>query len=267
MRSLTVLALMLTMWVVTPAAPAHSAGSCHGRTATIESNGGQVIGTEGYDVIVAHGPADIVALGGPDLICTVGGTVDAGSGADLLELRGGDVDVTMGGGLDRVLVFSDDSIGSTGTPPGGGDLDGGPGRDSIELSAGHVEARLANDAVDLDGGHARYAVSGFTTIELKARRIDARGSRGRDLLYVASCHARVAGGGGNDQLGDASTPNDITDLGCGRQNVRLEGGSGNDILFGSRGADVLVGGSGWDRADGDRGRDRCEAERETSCER
>jgi Ca2+-binding RTX toxin-like protein len=265
MRSLTVLALMLDMWGAAPA-PAHSAGSCHGRTATIESDGGQVVGTEGPDVIVTHGRADILALGGADTICTVGGTVDAGTGADLLELRGGEVGAAMGGGLDRVVVFSDDSIAGTGTPAGGGNLDGGPGYDSIELTAGHVEARLAHNAVDLDGGHARYTVAGFTVIELKARRIDARGTRGRDQLVVASCHARVEGSAGNDQRGDVSTPNDIASLGCGHQDVRLEGGAGNDILFGSRGADVLVGGSGWDRADGERGRDRCGAERETSCE-
>jgi hypothetical protein len=106
-RALVVLALLAAPVAGVPEATA-SGASCHGRPATIVSDGGIVKGTEGPDVIVSTGYLDLRAGAGDDVVCASGKVdmIDAGSGNDLIDIRGNTdryAQVTLGTGSDTFI--------------------------------------------------------------------------------------------------------------------------------------------------------------------
>lgn len=65
----TALAALTPAPALLVAAPATGAGeTCRGLVATIVVTGGEVSGTEGPDVVVITGPADVDTLGGDDVV-------------------------------------------------------------------------------------------------------------------------------------------------------------------------------------------------------
>ncbi len=256
------------------AAPA----TCQGVPATITSDGGPVMGTEGDDVISTAGVVDIQALGGNDVICLTAGKVDAGpgndsvlslstdssdpssatltaslgDGADTFTASSGRYDTSLGAGADRVVITGFDM---------GGSFDGGADRDLLLFTdTTRIEVDLRRGGVAMGG--QTFAVSGIEDVTAVASRIEVRGDSKRNAFDLTGCIVKGYGGGGNDALGLGS-PNGVH---CTRRNLQLYGEGGNDRLTGNRLGNVLVGGGGRDAANGKGGRDRCVAESRVHCE-
>ncbi len=109
MKTLAAAAALGTLLTVSalPGAPSYAVETCHGRSATVVLDAeGNLVGTSGPDVIVAHGGQRVDAGDGDDLICLVsddvGIEVDAGPGDDTVDAtRSRDFSVvSLGAGKD-----------------------------------------------------------------------------------------------------------------------------------------------------------------------
>ena len=278
--SLTLVGLVIAATVAVVPLPSAQAAppTCEGRAATILSDGGDVTGTEGDDVISTTGAVDIKALGGNDVICLALGRVDAGPGNDsvlsLATASSGTTSVTvsatlgdgddtftassgryaasLGAGADRVVITTFDIAGSF---EGGADRDG-----LLFLDTTRIEVDLRRGGVSMGG--QTFGVSGIEDVTATASRMEVRGDSKRNVFDLTGCLVKGYGGGGNDALGLGS-PNGVQ---CTSRNLKLYGEGGNDRLTGNRLANVLVGGGGRDAANGKGGRDRCVAESRVHCE-
>lgn len=130
-----------------------------------------------------------------------------------------------------------------------------------------VNGTSGNDA--LSGGGEADTISGLAGNDV------LNGNGGNDRLDGGTGSNLLNGGAGNDTLVysaapqsggrisciesiDAGAGNDIVDLTSSRYgygNVRIDGGSGNDVLWASGGNDTLIGGSGNDQLHGGAGND------------
>ena len=268
MRRALTLALTTALLTLLPSGAVPAAGACLLGTATIESTGGTVTGTEGDDIILVTGPATISALGGHDRICAVAGsTVDAGAGNDSLELSGSSdqpVEVDLGDGDDRLVVGSRES-----RPAVTGDVHAGDGRDLLELSA---DKRID---VDLSGGNVKVrqqhvltflVIDGFVDAVAVAPRVNVSGDRWANEVAAWACYATVHAGAGRDRVHLYAAPGSFRSRRCPTdRHARFFGAAGDDVLTGLRWSDRLVGGPGHDVAQGHGGRDECVAEVEVRC--
>jgi Ca2+-binding RTX toxin-like protein len=205
-------------------------GPCSGPS-TPANERGEIVGTDGDDILIGTETSDIMyGKSGDDILCGLGGgegPMDGGPGSDVLYGGDGGDDFMSGGtGADR--LFGEN--GQDGFYPG-------PGRD--EADAG-------------DGGAVVYyhLIRGSVSVDL-ARGV-ARNREGDDTLTAVT---GVFGTNGDDQL-----------RGSGAEDF-LFGDRGDDRIKGRGTADILIGGSGQDKAGGGTGRDQCSAERTRSCER
>jgi Ca2+-binding RTX toxin-like protein len=297
MRICSALAIALvvssTLALTAPLAPTYAAAAvCQGQPATIEGSTGTITGTEGNDVIVSTGPGtEVKALGGDDIICVVGGTVETGPGDDSVvstapvgihttvflfggndRYAGGDggdtvtadevtsMHVTMGSSFGVVELYPTSTVGT-------GTVDFG-------TTPGHLFAfGLETSRVDLAGQTA--SVDGLLTITTThMRSATATGCRvrmkGDDANNVLDAYGRdvvVSGGDGRDTLARVGNRFDLDLPPCGRYKSVFRGQGGPDRLSGRIGDDVLLGGRGRDVAQGRGGLDTCRAEVERGCER
>ncbi len=280
--------------------PAHAAGTCQGRAATIEGSG-DLTGTSGDDVILAIGAATVRGNGGTDLVCHTGSQVfvfgerisvlsqaPAGTGGTVYlsatsyasyvgtpatetvyiwrsSPTAFDVDLTSGGN-DTAVVVADVNPTAVST----GSVRFGPGAtELIAVGFENTDVDLANGTLSIDGA-VTATVSGTSNVYALGKRVSLRGDSGANRLRVRGCDAVVKGGKGPDVL--AKGPyDDGLDPGtrCAGEGggYTLKGGDGNDTLSGTVGNDRLLGGPGRDTANGRGGHDRCRTEVVRHCGR
>ena len=274
------------------AGPAHAVAVCQGQPATIEGSTGTITGTEGNDVIVSTGVDTVVmALGGNDLICVVGGEVHTGAGDDSVVSTGpvgittvaflfGGTDTFVGGaGISDVVVDEISSFhvtfrGSSGvmelyptSTPGTGTVDFG-------ASYGYLYAfGLHKSKVDMAAQTASIDdLLQVTTIGLRNAtatgcKVRMKGNSANNVLDAYGHNIVSSGGGGRDNLGRVGNGFDLDLPKCGRYKSVFRGQAGPDRLYGRLGDDVLIGGTGHDVANGAGGVDTCRTEVRKNCER
>ncbi len=228
-----------------------AAPTCHGKRATIVSNGARIVGTKAPDVIVA-GAADnsIYGEGGNDLVCGGGGkdTIYGGRGKDILygeegndTLYGERGSDDLDGGGDEDVLFGESGNDRIDGGGGNGDrVNGGPGDDTLNGGPGDFDVLTGgpgNDSVNGGPGEhdiASYAGTGGTvTVDLASQIVS--GAEGEHLSGIED----AIGGAGNDTLiANQGTPN------------RLDGGPGDDTLRGDGSGDEAFGGPGSDECTG-----------------
>lgn len=198
-------------------------------------------GFENAHVLAPGHEVGVVGTSDPNEIYVVGDvSIQAGAGPDRITLHGAIVSVVGGAGRDLVGV------------QGYGDFE--------------------EEEVLFDLGRQLYTRAGSAPVPFETEKLDIAGtgaareyvqvlgSPRKDVVTIGACGAVVRGKQGADRLISNAEQ-------CGRVQVELYGGSGNDRLRGAVGRDVLIGNAGRDRADGDLGQDVCRAEVERSCER
>ena len=274
------------------AGPAHAVAVCQGQPATIEGSTGTITGTEGNDVIVSTGVSTVVmALGGNDLICVVGGEVHTGAGDDSVLSTGpvgittvaflfGGTDTFVGGaGISNVVVDEISSFhvtftGSSGvmelyptSTPGTGTVDFG-------ASYGYLYAfGLHKSKVDMAAQTAsiddllRVTTIGLRNATATGCKVRMKGNTANNVLDAFGHNIVSSGGGGRDNLGRVGNGFDLDLPKCGRYKSVFRGQAGPDRLYGRLGDDVLVGGTGRDVANGAGGVDTCRTEVRKNCER
>lgn len=197
--------LLLSTAYAGPASGAPAPATCQGVTATITGTG-EVVGTNGPDVIVA-GTADTLvrARGGDDLVCG-SYRVDGGRGDDEIHVdvelgRFGEVFVRAGAGDDRVELHDDIESPAAGTDVGtyGGTGDdvlvgsdsiswllGGPGNDRlVARRGGEIMDGGPGDDV-LVGGRGQeimYAGAGDDVMRARAAQDELQGGPGYDEAW------------------------------------------------------------------------------------
>ncbi len=275
-----------------PAAPSYAATMCQGKPATIEGSTGILTGTEGDDVIVAHGTAvGVNALGGNDLICVDGNDVSTGLGDDSVVsnapsgaftsvslVGGNDTYVSRAGGRSDVTVDAISSFHAV--------LDGGgtvllnptstPGTGTIEFGTvsshlyafGEKQARvdLAAQTASVDG-LLTVTTSGLRYATATGCKVRMKGNDKNNVLDAFGHNIVVSGGAGRDLLRRVGNGFDLDLPKCGRYKSVFRGQGGPDRMYGRLGDDVLIGGPGPDVADGAGGVDTCRAEVRKNCER
>jgi hypothetical protein len=275
-----------------PTGTASAVTVCQGKPATIEGSTGILTGTEGDDVIVAHGTAvGVKALGGDDTICVDGGDVSTGLGDDSVvsnapsgaftsvSLVGGhDTYVSRAGGSSEVIV---DAISSFHLVLAGGgtlqlDPTSTPGTGTVEFgtASSHLYAFGEKQArVDLSAQTASVdgllfvTMSGLRNATATGCRVRMKGNDKRNDLDAFGHNVVIAGGEGRDLLRRVGNGFDLDLPACGHSRSVLRGQGGPDRMTGRAGDDVLIGGPGHDVADGAGGVDICRAEVRKHCER
>jgi Ca2+-binding RTX toxin-like protein len=287
----TTLAAPFALALTGAAAPSYAATMCQGKPATIEGSNGILTGTEGDDVIVAHGTATgVQALGGNDLICVEGGNVAVGLGDDSVvstapsgsftsvSLVGGNDSYVSEAGSSEVIV---DAITSFHADLGGGgtvqlDPTSTPGTGTIHFgtASSHLYAFGERRAsVDLSAktanvdGLLEVTMTGLRNATATGCKVRMRGNDKRNDLDAYGHDVVVSGGGGRDLLRRVGNGFDLDLPRCARYKSVFLGQGGPDRLSGRLGADVLIGGPGHDVADGAGGVDTCRAEVRKHCER
>ena len=168
---------------------------------------------------VIHGN-DTVTLSGAFGPITEPATINGGPGND--TIRGGAGSDTLNGGIDNDRIIWN--------PGDGSDvIVGGDGFDVFELSGSS-----AADEITITRNPAAPRIT--VTV----------GTIATDVSTIE--HIVVNGGDGDDRIVASGDLALIT-------NLRLEGGSGDDIVRGGNGADVLLGGPGLDKLSGLQGDD------------
>jgi len=231
------LATILAILVVGPAAFAENEPQCAGVKATIVGDldgDGVIRGTPGPDVIVGTAGDDrIESLGGKDRICAYGGadTIFSGFGNDVVYAGGGDDIVNGGNGADKILGGDGADI-----------LRGGGGADHIRGFDGDDVLRGGDGFDKLEGGNGEDDLrggNGNDTLE---------GGMGRDDLYGQGGKDIVRGGPGTDRLWG------------GKGDDIVEGGDQADRIWAGGGVNLIDGGFGYDLCDGPGATSECEAE-------
>ena len=151
---------------------------CAGMIVTIAGSG-EIIGTDGDDVILASAGSDSIYAGaGDDIICALDGgdVIDAGSGDDVIYAGSGNDVIYAGNGRDLVFAGKDDDIVNAGA--GNDRAFGGPGTDIVRGNEG--ADRLGGGPGDdtLVGGPGTDRLSGGADIDT------CKGSAGRDRYFL-----------------------------------------------------------------------------------
>ena len=275
MRAELVALLVAALPAVVPTPAAHAAETCQEKLVTIsDSDGGNVEGTDGDDVILTTGDdtTTIIGKGGDDTICLGEGVVFGGPGRDSVYVGGEveteyldvrdaeDLDITIGaGGAYLQLVNIRRGVGTL-------DVSGGAALRLINKSK--VVVDLEDDVMNLDSG--TYTVVGTPSIFAIARKVVLVGDAAPNLLQANqyACDIVIKGGRGGDDLEVAGSDGDLPfPENCGKRQPVLSGQGGDDLLQGRRYDDHLEGGPGTDEARGGFGIDLCRAEKKRSCER
>jgi len=171
--------------VAAPAVGPVAAESCFGVTPTIVGSSGSVIGTEGPDVVVTNGAAQVSTLGGDDLVCITGlvmqGFFDSGAGNDRIDSsavsrKSYSINITLGPGADEMI--------------------GGPQGEHV-WADGESAGEVDRDVIHTAGGHD-LAVSGGSAVNEDVITL-GRASDELALLGAAPL-ATFKGGSGRDQL-------------------------------------------------------------------
>ncbi len=171
--------------------------TCQGVPATIVGSPGteRLVGTEGADVIVSSGSAQVAGLGGDDIIC-----ITSATGTKELVV------VFAGAGNDQVANLRDGSTTQTrvGLGPGDDTYTGSNGEDFVRelgnedvegAGTDHIRTGVGNDSVTT----GQFGQPNTDTVDL---------GDGDDDLVVRSNDNRAAtldGGNGSDQLSKAYT--------------------------------------------------------------
>ena len=173
MRLLTAVAvpLLVPLGLIPSTLPSYAdADSCRGLPATLVSTSPTVTGTDGNDVIVAHGASTVAGRGGDDTIClldslpsTAGGPgvrVETGAGADVVDasadtsagVRVLQAETVVGGPGPDLVVLVD------GLPPA---VSTGGGDDEVEMGG-----YLSRGVVDLGAGDDEFVETSGDTSEV-----------------------------------------------------------------------------------------------------
>jgi Ca2+-binding RTX toxin-like protein len=163
-------------------------------------------------------------------------TLKVNAGSNALYGGGGDDHLTAGsGGMYHGPTDYLDGGAGNDTLQGGGGLSGGDGNDSIatDNNTGHASGGLGDDTISGTGG------SGYSNLSVY-------GDGGNDAIagYALNNHLFADGGEGNDTIDGGAV-----------QDVKIDGGIGDDILTGYRqtggsGEVLLLGGDGHDVVSG-----------------
>ena len=156
---------------------------CAGMVVTIAGSG-EIIGTDGDDVILASaGPDSIDTGAGDDIICALDGgdVIDAGAGNDVVYAGAGNDIIYAGNGRDLVFGGKDDDIVNAGA--GNDRAFGGPGIDIIRGNEG--ADRLSGGPGDdtLIGGPGTDRLAGGDDVDI------CKGSAGPDRYF--QCEERL----------------------------------------------------------------------------
>jgi Ca2+-binding RTX toxin-like protein len=305
----TALALLVAGAVVATSRPSSAADAslCRGQAPTLvaTADGQTIVGTDGPDVIIAWGFADVtVAAGaGNDRICGNPAVVDGGDGVDAIFTVGGTV---AGGAGDDVIVHI------------GGTTDGGPGNDRIlQRQSGTAQGGEGDDTVTatiFTGAVDPLLPPWEVPTPAATPTFDLAGGPGADRLTLSAptdgtasgpctrCRLKVDGGDASDTLlvraprtrvhlqkgwarfagtkarvrdveNVIGTPGPDVIVGDRHRNTlsgkgsrdRIYGGGASDLLKGGAGRDLLVGQGGLDGAQGGKGVDRCLVELPQNC--
>jgi len=272
--------------------PAHAVAVCQGQPATIEGSTGTITGTEGNDVIVSTGVDTVVmALGGNDLVCVVGGEVHTGAGDDSVVSTGpvgsttvaflfGGTDTYVGwAGISDVVVDEISSFhvtfrGSSGvmelyptSTPGTGTVDFGASYGYLYAFGLHTsKVDMAAQTASIDD-FLQVTTIGLRNATATGCKVRMKGNSANNVLDAYGHNIVSSGGGGRDSLGRVGNGFDLDLPQCGRYKSVFRGQAGPDRLFGRLGDDVLIGGTGHDVANGAGGVDTCRTEVRKNCER
>ena len=139
--SLTAVTLLGAALLVPMGAATAVGETCQGQAATIVGTpGGQMVGTEGADVIVTNDATRVDALGGDDLVCATGASgiiVVLGAGADTFTASNGGSHTIFAGTADGTDTEAD-VIRSSGYGLVISGMAGQPNADTIDLAFGEV---------------------------------------------------------------------------------------------------------------------------------
>lgn len=204
--------------VAQPAAAADNPRtSCAGQAATIIGQSpGEILGTDGDDIIVGTPGADLIIAGrGNDTVCGGGGAdiILGGPGRDILLGENGPDDIRAGYGNDLVW--------------------GGFGNDMIRLGFGRDSAFGGPNADTIAGGPGNDVLRGGNGND------NIGGGNGSDLVEGGNGDDGLAGGAGNDFVRGGAGDDDLTG-GNGRGDG-LQGGPGTDVCR-DRGFNTRFGG-------------------------
>jgi len=234
-------------------------------TITAGAGGDALRGGSGHDTL--NGGADFDFLYGD----SGGGTLHGNGGADLLD-GGADSDILNGGS------GADDLDGGSGfdTLNGGDDgdtlrsstdadmIDGGAGSDTLLLSRLALSTAFTITASDLMSALGVTLVDGTTVRNIEHFNITL--GAGADTLHVTGPLA-VTGYGANHFNGGAGFDRIYADFSASSlvvgamltwaniDELHIQGGSNDDILYGTSGNDELIGNGGSDRLSGEGGVD------------
>jgi Ca2+-binding RTX toxin-like protein len=243
-------ALVVTILSLPTAAPAYAeAATCHGLTATIEADTGEVMGTSGNDVIVVSGSLTgsvtlLDAGAGDDLICVVGltgqlslrsgtgnDTIDASTAGSLIfGFLGPGADSYMGGpqsdqieasGPDPVVISTaggDDYVAATGGPA---TVSMGPGDDVVSYA---VPPGRVPSSLELGTGEDWLSVEGLADLRIDLRRHTIRQKGVTTTVHHAE---DVVAGGKHVVLRGDGGDNTFKVIGC---RVDVYGAGGDDHL-------------------------------------
>ncbi|MHC9237086.1 calcium-binding protein [Pseudooceanicola sp. 502str34] len=213
-------------------------------TGVLESLGSDIItigavieGTDGPDLLIGGGAADMLrGLGGDDTLQGNGGAdvLYGGDGNDSIEASGVGSQLIGGEGADRL-------IGLTGYAMA---FDGGAGNDTIQ-GAGVLDGNNGDDDITLNGGTA-YGGAGADRITVNTG--SGFGQSGDDLIVSPYGHGAFWGGDGNDTIqigGDVA--NQV--FGGNGDDLILAGG-GHDTINPGEGSDTIYGGTASDIVEG-----------------
>jgi Ca2+-binding RTX toxin-like protein len=265
---------------------------CQGQPATIEGSTGTITGTEGNDVIVSTGAGTVVmALGGNDLVCVVGGEVYTGAGDDsvlstspvgiatIAFLVGGTDAYVGGAGIHTVVVDAISSFhvtlgGQSGilelyptTTPGTGTVDFGGSYSYLYAFGLHSsKVDLAAQTASIDG-LLNVKTTGLRNATATGCKVRMKGDSKKNVLDAYGHDVVVTGDGGRDWLARVGNGFDLDLPRCGDYKSVFKGQGGSDRLSGRRGDDVLIGGTSHDVANGAGGVDTCRTEVRKNCER
>jgi Ca2+-binding RTX toxin-like protein len=172
-----------------------------------------ITGTNGNDLLVGTGAADLI---------------NAGNGSDVVY--GGNGDDAMNGGNGDDTLYGE---------AGNDVLDGGNGNDALDGGEGADQLAGGNGNDSLEGGAGNDSLSGGNGDDA------LYGEAGDDALDGGNGNDALDGGEGADQLAGG---NGSDSLEGGAGNDSLSGGNGDDTLSGGAGNDILNGGNGKDTA-------------------
>ncbi len=152
MKTLAVAAALATFLTVSalPGTPSYAAETCHGQSATVVPDAeGNLVGTSGPDVIVAHDGQRVDAGDGDDLVCLVaddsGIEADAGPGDDTVDAtRSSDFSVvSLGAGKDSFRAGPGEDFVWGAAPEGIGD----DGLNPLDTERDDIKTGNGNDRV------------------------------------------------------------------------------------------------------------------------